>query len=101
MIRLMRPYRGQAIAMMALLVVGIALDLVSPQLTRYLVDRVLPGTRDAAKVLGEADAARGAQMLLSVVGVLAAVQVARTIVNIWNGRLGVRVGTAITFDMRS
>ena len=33
MLRLMRPYRGRAISIMLLLLVGIALDLVSPQLS--------------------------------------------------------------------
>jgi len=40
MLRLMRPYRGRAIGIMCFLLVGIALDLVSPQLTRFLVDHV-------------------------------------------------------------
>ena len=40
---LMRPYRMAALVVMGFLVVGICLDLVAPQLTRYLVDNVLPG----------------------------------------------------------
>lgn len=101
MLRLMRPYWRQAAMMMGLLVVGIALDLVSPQLTRYLVDDVLPGSARAVSELGGAERTSAAGLLLGVVGVLALVQVIRTGVNILNGRLGSRVGTAITHDMRS
>jgi len=96
MMRLMKPYRKQAVTMMALLLVGVALDLVSPQLTRYLVDNVLsdsaPGTETRSAAL---------RLLLTVVCILAGVQALRMGVNIWNGRLGSRVGTAITRDMRS
>lgn len=102
MMRLMRPYRKQAALMMALLVAGIALDLVSPQLTRYLVDHVLPGSRTAAAELSaEAERYRAATAaLLGVVGVLAGVQVLRAVVNIFSGRLASRVGTSITHDIR-
>lgn len=94
-LRLMRPYRGSATAMFALLLLGVGLDLVSPQLTRILVDRVLPGGRSGA---GAGEAVR---MLGIVVGALAAVQTLRAIVNIANGTLAAKVGTAITFDVRS
>jgi len=107
MLRLMAPYRRQAAAMMALLVVGIALDLVSPQLTRFLVDNVLPASPEAAEQLRSAGGGEGsgayapaASALMTVVGILAGVQVARAVVNIFNGRLASRVGTAVTHDMR-
>lgn len=103
MLKLMRPYRGRALGMMALLIVGVGLDLVSPQLTRHLVDHVLPGSAEAAQRMRSDPASLGQAMrtLLAVVGVLGAVQIGRMLVNIWNGRLGVKVGTAITFDMRA
>ena len=91
--KLMLPYKKAAGAMMGLLVFGIGLDLVSPRLTQYLIDSVLPagaGTY-AARMHG----------LLTIVLVLAGMQVLRMVVNIINGRLSNRVGTAITFDMRS
>jgi len=90
--KLMRPYKKAAAAMMALLVLGIALDLVAPRLTQYLIDHVLRG--------GNAGS-RATVPLRMIVLVLAAVQVARMFVNIINGRLSSRVGTGITFDMRS
>lgn len=102
-IKLMRPYSGMATAMMALLAVGIALDLVSPQLTRILVDEVLPGTPErAAELAGDlGQYHEHVRMLLWVVLTLAGVQVMRALVNVANGRLGARVGTAITADMRN
>ncbi|MBP7149519.1 MAG: DUF1854 domain-containing protein [Acidobacteria bacterium] len=99
---LLRPYRGAATAIMLLLVAGIALDLVSPQLTRYLVDTVLPGSADEAQAL-QADPMqmqRNLGMLLQVVLVLAVVQVLRQVVNGATGYLSSRVGTSLTFDMR-
>jgi ATP-binding cassette subfamily B protein len=97
MLRLMRPYRGKAIAIMSLLMVGIALDLVSPQLTRFLVDRVFAGP----PAVGTPAPPGKLHLLMMVVVTLAGVQTLRMGVNIVNGRLAARVGTAITFDMRS
>jgi ATP-binding cassette, subfamily B, bacterial len=101
--RLMLPYRRSALAMLGLLGVGIGLDLVAPQLTRILVDRVLPGSPELAAQWQQEPGRLGehVHMLLLVVGVLAAVQVMRQLVNIVNGRLGANVGTAITMDMRN
>lgn len=99
--RLMRPYRTAALGILGLLVIGIGLDLVSPQLTRYLVDNVLPGgATELAAVQEPARLERHLSMLLVVVLVLAAVQVLRMGVNLINGQLSNRIGTAITFDMR-
>src|SRR5690606_27325082 len=103
MLRLMRPHYGQASVMLVLLIVGVGLDLVSPQLTRYLVDNVLPPTpEDAAQmraISGRTDDAM--EMLLALVAILAGVQVMRMFVSMANSRLSADVGTAITFEMRS
>jgi len=99
--RLMARYRWAVLGMVGLLVLGIALDLVAPQLTRILVDRVLPGTAEEARKLA-ADAAerrRHIVMLVQIVAALASVQVLRAVVNVINGRLGSMIGTAVTFDM--
>lgn len=101
MLRLLRPYKKSAVAMMVLLLVGVALDLVSPQLTRYLVDNVLPGgAAEASAIANQGTQAKLLDILLTVVGVLAAVQVARMLVNIVNGRIASHVGTRVTFDVR-
>ena len=101
--KLMQAYRWGALLMLGMVLVGICLDLVSPQLTRHLVDNVLPGGVEKARQL-QGDAAmmrRHLIMLLEVVGILASVQVLRMLVNIVNGRLSTRIGTAVTFDIRS
>ncbi|HZW11388.1 MAG TPA: ABC transporter ATP-binding protein, partial [Phycisphaerales bacterium] len=95
-LRLMRPHARAGAAILALLLVGVTLDLVSPQLTRLLVDRVLPGAAASAAAEREAIA-----MLTIVVGALACVQALRALVNMANGSLAARVGTAITFDIRT
>jgi ATP-binding cassette subfamily B protein len=96
--RLMGGYRTAAAGMMALLLVGVGLDLVSPQLTRFLVDRVLPsGAGAAGPPVARGEALR---LLLLVVTVLAGVQILRQAVNLCNGLIASRVGTAITHDMR-
>ena len=91
--KLMLPYKRAAAAMMGLLVFGITLDLVTPRLTQYLIDHVLPASAGGY--------ALRLHKLLTIVLVLAGVQVLRMLVNIVNGRLSSRVGTGITFDMRS
>jgi ATP-binding cassette subfamily B protein len=102
MLKIMRPYRGRAIGIMCFLLVGIALDLVSPQLTRFLVDHVFEGGAAAGSAASGGEAAASKfHLLLMVVLTLAGVQLMRMVVNIINGRLAGRVGTALTFDMRS
>lgn len=100
--KLMARYRWAVLGMVMLLMVGISLDLVAPQLTRYLVDHVLPGTAEAAQAMNADPGVRRrhVMMLIEVVAILAGVQVLRCVVNIINGRLGSLVGTAVTFDMR-
>lgn len=99
---LMKPYRMAAMGIMTLLVMGICLDLVGPQLTRYMVDHVLPGSPEAAEKFQHDPDLKASHlvMLLEVVAILAAVQILRMGINICNGRLGTKIGTSITFDMR-
>ena len=95
MVTLLSSYKYLALLMMGLLLVGIALDLVVPQLTRFLVDNVLPTDRVVEQ--GGTPAIRS---LLTIVAILAVVQILRAGVNVVNGRLGNRIGTSITFDVR-
>jgi len=100
--RIMQPYRAAAAMMMGLLIFGIALDMVQPRLTGYLVDKVLPSSPDELRRFRESRllTQQHLRMLLEVVIVLASVQMGRMVVNIINGRYASKVGTAITFDMR-
>jgi ATP-binding cassette, subfamily B, bacterial len=142
--QLMKPYWKMASVMMALLVLGVALDMTAPLLIRYLVDNVLgqAESHDAAYAAAKAaadiaatqpvvegvQATQDAQVgpkagmigglasqqldklreqyppvmvLFFVVVLYAGIQITRSVVNLINGRLGSRVGTAITFDMRA
>jgi ATP-binding cassette subfamily B protein len=100
--KIMVPYRFPVLFMLALLVVGIGLDLVPPQLTRYLVDHVLVGSEEEAlRIKSDPDQFRvHLRMLVIVVTVLAGAQMLRMGINILNGRLTNKVGTGITFDIR-
>ncbi|MCC7146920.1 MAG: DUF1854 domain-containing protein [Phycisphaeraceae bacterium] len=100
---LLKPYGGPATLMISLMLVGIGLDLVMPLLTQYLIDNVLPGTKENAQQW-QAIPEKLSQhrfLLLEVVGILAAVQIIRMGVGITIGRVGVKVGTAVTSDMRN
>jgi len=98
LLSIIRPYRFAALGMLGLLLVGICLDLVPPQLTRLLVDDVLKFDSGHSS---NADISKNLVMLLWIVAALACVQVFRMLINIVNGRLTNYVGTAITCDMRN
>ncbi|MBN1899694.1 DUF1854 domain-containing protein [Candidatus Sumerlaeota bacterium] len=100
--RMLKPYRKMVWFIMLFLLIGISLDLVIPQLTRYLVDVVLPGSKEeAVKIQSDAGLTKKHLILLmELVGILAALQIARMGVNIVNGVMASRIGTSITFDMR-
>ena len=100
--RLMKPYWLGALAVMTLLIMGVCLDMIGPQLTRYMVDNVLPGGEAEALELQSDPELKSEHvvMLLQIVGILALVQMLRMMINVCNGRLGSKIGTSITFDMR-
>ncbi len=105
--KILIPYRGTAMMMLAFVILGIGLDLVGPLLTRILIDDVLAIDRTPAH---PAQATSWLVSLLSrdsllalvqLVMILAIVQTSRQLVAVFNGRLGARIGTAVTSDMRS
>ena len=102
MLRLLSSHGRLAVVLMLLLVCGIALDLVAPQLTRFLVDHVLHFPEEAALgIRPDDDQIRNALgLLLRIVVILAAVQICRASINMINGRLSNGIGTTITSDMR-
>ena len=102
MSKLLWGYRWLALLVMGLLIAGIALDLVVPQLTRYMVDSILPGNaEDADRVATSEDLMQTAfRSLLIIVAILAGTQIFRAAINMVNGRLGNWIGTTITFDIR-
>lgn len=100
-LELMRPYWFRASIMMTFLLIGIGLDMIGPRLTQFLVDHVL-------KVDGQVgpnpipmlEEYPKTTLLMMVVATLALVQICRALINVLNGRLGSRVGTSITYDIR-
>lgn len=95
--QLMKPYWVSAICMMALLVVGVSLDMIGPRLTQFLVDNVVVGSD---KPHTDAETANKLHLLTWVVCGLAGLQILRVITTITNGRIASRVGTQITHDIR-
>ncbi len=92
---LVRPYRSSALAMLALLIVSVAAELVPPKLQQYLVDNVLQ-VQHTGPTLANLTAT-----LFVIVLSLAATRVVLGVVNEFKGRLSSRVGTAMTFDLRA
>ncbi|HDS74867.1 MAG TPA: ABC transporter ATP-binding protein, partial [Firmicutes bacterium] len=102
---LMKPYWPWAAGTLALVFLGLGLDLIPPQLSRILMDDVF--VRDpnraflmpawAREYIGTSPIA----MLFWVVFVgMAGVQLLRILINIVIARLSVTVGTKITHDLR-
>ena len=100
---LMRPYAGSGAIMLVLLITGVSLDMVGPQMTGFLVDHVLktndPGRGQLPGFLQQIQSPT--TLLLLIVGVIAMVAICRQTVNAINGRISSRVGTLITFDIRN
>ena len=85
--RLLSGYGSWAVALFALMLVGIAFDLLPPYLTRILVDDVLT-SRDHTDWLP--------WLVLSLAGAA----MLRSVVNIYVARLSSLIGTRITTDVR-
>jgi ATP-binding cassette subfamily B protein len=92
---MMRPYRGPALAMCLLVLLGVVVELAPPKLQEYLVDHVLQmdgrGNRPDNLLA----------VLLVIVGSLAATRLVLALVNTLKGVLANRVGTATTSDLRA
>ncbi|NJL31686.1 MAG: ATP-binding cassette domain-containing protein, partial [Phycisphaerales bacterium] len=100
-LELLRPYWLRASMMMAMLLLGIGLDMIGPRLTQFLVDHVLKVDGNAGpNPFPMLEGWNKLNLLMLVVATLAAVQIGRALINVFNGRLGSRVGTSITYDIR-
>ncbi len=101
---LMRPYLVSAAVMMALLVIAVALDMVAPRLIKFLIDDLLDpklSIQAKAPLHFLSTLKSPTELLLVVVACYAGAQVLRTAAAIANGRIASRVGTSITFDIRT
>lgn len=84
---MMTPYRGYVIFLLAMMLCGVALDLLPPYLTRILVDDVL--TKQSHT-----------EWLIWLVLGLASAALMRAILNIFIGRTSTYIGTRITYELR-
>ncbi|MDA0989168.1 MAG: ABC transporter transmembrane domain-containing protein [Verrucomicrobia bacterium] len=84
---LMRPYYGAISLLLLMMVVGVGLDLIPPQLTRILVDRVILPQENL-------------NWLVIILLSLVLASAARTVLQILIGRVSASVGTQITRSLR-
>ena len=83
----MRPYRAQTVLLLCMMVFGVGLDLIPPQLTRTMVDRVLvPKTN--------------VEWLPWILLGLVVTSCGRYALNIFIGRTSSLIGTRITKELR-
>jgi len=102
-VQLMRPYWPSAAVMMLVLICGVTLDMLSPRLIQYLIDHVLdPKAADKPQPFTWLDQfTNPMHLLLLVVGAVATAQAFRSLLYVINGRIASRVGTSISFDIRT
>jgi len=84
---LMRPYTRAIVLLLSMMLLGVTLDLLPPQLTRVLVDRVLQPRENLH------------WLPLILMGLVAA-SAGRCILNIFIGKVSCLVGTKITRELR-
>lgn len=87
-IGLMKPYAAYVAGLLALMLVGVTLDLLPPYLTRILVDDVLTSHKKAG-------------LLIWLVLALAGASLLRAGLNIIIGRMSTAIGTKVTYNLRS
>ena len=80
------PYRWQIVAMLLMILSTTALGLLSPLVTRDLIDRTLPQ--------------RDLQRLIWLALLLLAIPAVTGVVAVWQRRVNARVGEGVTFDLR-
>ena len=86
-LKMLARYSGWVFVLLALMLVGIALDMLPPYLTKILVDDVLTSGSHP-------------EWLILLVTSLAGASLFRAVVNIFVSRLATYIGTRITHDVR-
>jgi len=93
---LMKPYKWSIVLLFAVMLLGVALDLLPPMLTRMMVDRVFtPASAEVALAHGEA-----IRLLLIILMVLVGASLGRQILNMAISIIGSLIGTRITKELR-
>ena len=93
--QILQPHWPGALGMSALMLVGVAMELVPPKLQQYLVDDILAKGQSIPKTT------ELLATLLLVVLALATTRVLLGVVNWAKGHLSTRVGVELTYDLRS
>ena len=102
MTQLIQPYWRATMLLLGLLLIGIALDLAWPLLTRFLVDYVLATPRPKFQgFYARFSPYDSRTLLMFVVATLAGVHVFRAVINVITAKISSRVGNAMTFDVRA
>ena len=97
-LKMMSPYMGKALVMLAIVMVAVVLNLVPQFLAKDLIDRVL-APEQAHHVRLAPDQA--IHLLLLLVAAIFGTWLVVAVFQIISGRLASFVGTQITYDMRS
>jgi ATP-binding cassette subfamily B protein len=95
-LKMMRPYAGKAVIMMALVLITVGISLAPQQLVRVLIDYVL-----APVQAGNPIPTSPRLWLLSLVAALLATHLVWACISVVAGRLASFIGTQITYDMRA
>jgi ATP-binding cassette subfamily B protein/subfamily B ATP-binding cassette protein MsbA len=103
-LRFLRPYRGQAVAILALSILEIGLAVLAPWPLKVIVDYVLgglalPAALDAITPAAIAGSAVALLVVVAVVGLL--VQVAGDAVRMIHTQMQVRVAQRVVYDLRA
>ncbi len=93
-----KPYHGKLTLTGVLMLVGTAFGLLSPYLTKLLLDRVLAPKTVEAKAYA---AQHGISLLGWLVLALAVSSVLSTVLQIWRNRLTAWLGGKVSFDIRA
>jgi ATP-binding cassette subfamily B protein len=81
-----RPYGWQIVAMLVMILTTTGLGLLSPLVTRDLIDRTLPQ--------------KDVQRLIWLSLALLAIPSISGVINVWQRRVNARVGEGVTYDLR-
>lgn len=84
---LMKPYRSYTVFLLCMMLLGVGLDLIPPQLTRTLVDEALSGGGNL-------------NLLKWILIGLVIASLSRQLLNIFIGRISSIIGTRITRELR-
>lgn len=90
LIGLLKPYKSLVTVMILLNVIGVAISLAPPYLTKHVIDDVILGTGDGRM-----------RILLWIVAAMATLGVVRYVIEYFGGVLAAKIGSGLVYDLRS